>query len=97
MFLYIIYFDKYISAAGKTVKAFSGWYGIAWDIGVTIYESDRFIIDHYHSSYREYKMRERKYENDRTNWNRRLMDNAFRTFCDADKRFQKLQQEKKYR
>lgn len=31
---------EYYSAGGKLIKAAANWYGLAWDIGVTMYESD---------------------------------------------------------
>lgn len=34
----------YFSAAGKAIKAFSGWYGVAWDTAETVYNTELMQI-----------------------------------------------------
>lgn len=81
----------YLSAAGKAIKAFSGWYGIAWDAGVAVYESEKYIINHYYSALREYNYRKQH----RTDvLGERNYQDSYRNFIEAEKRYKLLK--KKY-
>lgn len=85
---------NYVSAVGNTIKAFSGWYGVAWDVGVIIYESERFILHDYWATRNEYIQRERRYQRTRSNWDHRLMEDALRNHSRAEKRYRELMQKK---
>lgn len=86
---------QYISATGQVIKAFSGWYGVAWDVGVMIYESERFIIYDYWATLYEIKIRQRNYEEDeKSNSKRRKMEDAIKNHSRAEERYRELMQRK---
>ncbi len=89
-----IYDGKFFSAFGTAIKSFSGWYGIAWDAGVMIYESERFIINNYWSTLHEYKRRSAAYERSGSNRTYNLMRSALKNYDAAYIRYEKLMQKK---
>ena len=44
----------YISATGELIVSLAGWYGVVWQIGKMIYDSDDFKIEDYNSKLRNY-------------------------------------------
>ncbi|MDR1437231.1 MAG: hypothetical protein LBI65_03830 [Candidatus Symbiothrix sp.] len=49
---------KYFSAAGNTIKAFSGWYGIIWDTAAWMYKTDymqKQLAEGYSQEYKYYE------------------------------------------
>lgn len=86
---------NYVSATGKTIKAFSGWYGIAWDIGVAIYESERYIIDDYWKARANYNWRRELGGNAKSRLEEINFENALSNLKRAEKRYRELM-EKKY-
>lgn len=85
---------EYITASGELLKAFSGWYGVVWDIGVTIYESESFIIQQYWQAEANYIYRAKELKQSNNIITRNNFKSAESYLKDRKYHYRKLMKEK---